>query len=57
MKAALFESFGQPPVVRDMPDPEPPVHGVVIRVGHVPDDGGLTEGFEQGGFHGVYLPV
>ncbi len=32
MKAALFESFGQPPVVRDMPDPEPPVHGVVIRV-------------------------
>ncbi len=32
MKAAYFESFGQPPVVRDLPDPEPPDHGVVIRV-------------------------
>jgi alcohol dehydrogenase len=32
MKAAVFEAFGHPPVIREVPDPEPPVHGAVIRV-------------------------
>ncbi len=32
MKAAIFETFGQPPVIQELPDPEPPVHGAVIRV-------------------------
>ena len=32
MKAAIFESFGQPLVVKELPEPEPPVHGAVIRV-------------------------
>jgi alcohol dehydrogenase len=32
MKAAIFEAFGQPPAIRDVADPEPPVHGAVIRV-------------------------
>ena len=32
MKAAFIEAFGQPPVVRDLPDPETPVDGAVIRV-------------------------
>jgi alcohol dehydrogenase len=32
MKAAIFEAFGQPPVIKELPDPKPPVHGAVIRV-------------------------
>ena len=32
MRAAIFESFGQPLVIQELPDPKPPVHGAVIRV-------------------------
>nr|MBL0714056.1 alcohol dehydrogenase catalytic domain-containing protein [Desulfobacterales bacterium] len=32
MKAAIYETFGQPLVIKELPDPEPPVHGAVIRV-------------------------
>ncbi len=32
MKAVLFEQFGQPPRVQNVPDPEPSTQGVVIKV-------------------------
>ena len=32
MKAALFEEFGQPITIQNVPDPTPHQHGVVIRV-------------------------
>jgi len=32
MKAAVMEGVREPLVVRDVPDPEPPSHGVVLRV-------------------------
>ncbi|UCH84085.1 MAG: zinc-dependent alcohol dehydrogenase family protein [Candidatus Latescibacterota bacterium] len=32
MKAALFETFGEPLTIQDVPDPEVPADGVVIRV-------------------------
>src|SRR6185295_12725176 len=32
MRAAVMEGIRQPLVVRDMPDPTPPPHGVVVRV-------------------------
>jgi alcohol dehydrogenase len=32
MKAAIFEEFGQPIAIRQLPDPEPPPDGVVIQV-------------------------
>ena len=32
MRAVYYEAFGGPVVVRDLPDPEPPADGVVIRV-------------------------
>ncbi|MDX2828198.1 zinc-dependent alcohol dehydrogenase family protein [Streptomyces ipomoeae] len=32
MRAVVFERFGQPAEVRDVPDPEPAEHGVVVRV-------------------------
>lgn len=33
MNAAIFEEFGQPIAIRQLPDPEPPPDGVVIQVG------------------------
>lgn len=33
MRAAIYESFGGPVVVRSLPDPVPPKGGVVLRVG------------------------
>ena len=33
MRALLFESFGGPLQVTDVPDPTPAAHGVVVRVG------------------------
>jgi alcohol dehydrogenase len=33
MKAAIFEEFGQPIAIRQLPDPELPPDGVVIQVG------------------------
>ena len=32
MKAVLFEQFGQPPRVQNVPDPTPSAEGVVIKV-------------------------
>ncbi|PIM73547.1 alcohol dehydrogenase [Streptomyces sp. JV178] len=32
MRAVVFERFGEPAEVRDVPDPTPAVHGVVVRV-------------------------
>ena len=32
MKAAVFEAFGQPLSIQNVPDPRPNDHGVVIRV-------------------------
>ncbi|HUE30466.1 MAG TPA: alcohol dehydrogenase catalytic domain-containing protein, partial [Verrucomicrobiae bacterium] len=32
MRAAVMEGLRQPLVVRDVPDPTPPEHGVVVRV-------------------------
>jgi alcohol dehydrogenase len=32
MRAAIFEEFGQPIAIRQLPDPEPPPDGVVIQV-------------------------
>ena len=32
MKAVVYEAFGQPPALRNVPDPAPPSHGVVIQV-------------------------
>lgn len=32
MKAAIYETFGQPLVIKELADPVPPVHGAVIRV-------------------------
>jgi alcohol dehydrogenase len=32
MKAAVFEAFGQPLMIQDVPDPSPPADGVVVRV-------------------------
>ncbi|MER5545712.1 zinc-dependent alcohol dehydrogenase family protein [Streptomyces sp. NPDC002589] len=32
MRAVVFEQFGKPAEVRDVPDPEPAEHGVVVRV-------------------------
>ena len=32
MRAVTYEEFGRPPEVRDLPDPEPPEAGAVIRV-------------------------
>ncbi|WP_286828635.1 MULTISPECIES: zinc-dependent alcohol dehydrogenase family protein [Kordiimonas] len=32
MKAMLYEAFGAPPRVTDVPDPTPEAHGVVVRV-------------------------
>ncbi|MEW2263964.1 zinc-dependent alcohol dehydrogenase family protein [Streptomyces sp. NPDC047853] len=33
MRAVVFERFGEPAEVREVPDPEPAAHGVVVRVG------------------------
>ncbi|MFI1437806.1 zinc-dependent alcohol dehydrogenase family protein [Streptomyces fructofermentans] len=33
MRAVVFERYGEPAEVRDVPDPEPAPHGVVVRVG------------------------
>src|SRR5688500_6711162 len=33
MRALVFESFGGPLTVQEVPDPEPPADGVVVRVG------------------------
>ena len=32
MRAVVFERYGEAPEVRDVPDPEPSEHGVVVRV-------------------------
>ncbi|WP_216587874.1 zinc-dependent alcohol dehydrogenase family protein [Streptomyces brasiliscabiei] len=32
MRAVVFERFGEPPTVRDVPPPTPTPHGVVVRV-------------------------
>ena len=32
MKAAVMEAVRKPLVVREVPDPRPPAHGVVVRV-------------------------
>ncbi|MGD9251736.1 MAG: zinc-dependent alcohol dehydrogenase family protein [Desulfobacterales bacterium] len=32
MKAAVYEDFGNPLAIQELPDPTPPVHGAVIRV-------------------------
>ena len=32
MRAVVFEEYGAPPVVREVTDPSPAVHGVVVRV-------------------------
>ncbi|GIF74779.1 zinc-dependent alcohol dehydrogenase family protein [Asanoa siamensis] len=32
MRAVLYEAFGSPPVVREVPDPTPPPGGAVLRV-------------------------
>lgn len=32
MRAVLFEEFGAPATVREVPDPQPPAHGAVVRV-------------------------
>ncbi|MEW2285528.1 zinc-dependent alcohol dehydrogenase family protein [Streptomyces sp. NPDC047841] len=32
MRAVVFEEYGKPAEVRDVPDPEPAEHGVVVRV-------------------------
>ncbi|MEU6682477.1 zinc-dependent alcohol dehydrogenase family protein [Streptomyces sp. NPDC046832] len=32
MRAVVFERYGEPAEVRDVADPEPPEHGVVVRV-------------------------
>jgi len=32
MRAVAYEAFGAPPSVREVPEPAPPVHGVVVRV-------------------------
>ncbi|AKZ55809.1 Oxidoreductase [Streptomyces ambofaciens ATCC 23877] len=32
MRAVVFERFGEPAEVREVPDPEPAAHGVVVRV-------------------------
>ncbi|MFI1762277.1 zinc-dependent alcohol dehydrogenase family protein [Streptomyces sp. NPDC020800] len=32
MRAVVFEQFGEPAAVREVPDPEPAGHGVVVRV-------------------------
>ncbi|MFC8361589.1 zinc-dependent alcohol dehydrogenase family protein [Streptomyces griseorubiginosus] len=32
MRAVLFEHYGEPLEVREVPDPHPPEHGVVVRV-------------------------
>ncbi|MBG0790467.1 MAG: zinc-dependent alcohol dehydrogenase family protein [Desulfovibrionaceae bacterium] len=32
MKAMYYEGFGEPPVIRNLPDPVPADHGVVVRV-------------------------
>ncbi|MEU6067101.1 zinc-dependent alcohol dehydrogenase family protein [Streptomyces sp. NPDC047082] len=32
MKAVVFEQYGEPAEVREVPDPEPAEHGVVVRV-------------------------
>jgi alcohol dehydrogenase len=32
MRAAIYDQFRQPPAIRDLPDPECPVDGVVVRV-------------------------
>ncbi|WP_369389320.1 zinc-dependent alcohol dehydrogenase family protein [Streptomyces sp. CG1] len=32
MRAVVFEQFGKPAEVRDVPDPEPVEHGVIVRV-------------------------
>ncbi|MFF4782468.1 zinc-dependent alcohol dehydrogenase family protein [Streptomyces griseorubiginosus] len=32
MQAVLFERYGEPLEVREVPDPDPPTHGVVVRV-------------------------
>ena len=33
MRAVIYDDFGAPPAVRDLPDPAPPAGGAVIRVG------------------------
>jgi alcohol dehydrogenase len=32
VRALVFDAFGERPVLREVPDPAPPAHGVVIRV-------------------------
>jgi alcohol dehydrogenase len=32
MRAVVFERFGEPAEIRNVPDPTPPAHGVVVRV-------------------------
>src|SRR5690242_10809119 len=32
MRAVVFERYGEPAEVREVPDPVPPEHGVVVRV-------------------------
>jgi alcohol dehydrogenase len=33
VRAAVFDEFGATPTIRELPDPEPAPHGVVVRVG------------------------
>jgi D-arabinose 1-dehydrogenase-like Zn-dependent alcohol dehydrogenase len=32
MKAVIYEAFGAPPQLKNVPDPTPEVHGVVVKV-------------------------
>jgi len=32
MKAVIYEDFGAPPQLKNVPDPTPEVHGVVTKV-------------------------
>ena len=32
MRAVVYEAFGAPPQLQNVPDPEPEAHGVVVQV-------------------------
>ena len=32
MKAVIYEAFNAPPQLKDVPDPNPETHGVVVKV-------------------------
>ena len=32
MKAVIYEAFNAPPQLKDVPDPTPEAHGVIVKV-------------------------